>query len=48
MVEFRYLEGKKHTWKEICNIVGYSFDYYRKEITDRILNKGIREGNNFI
>ncbi|MDM1007491.1 DNA-binding protein [Clostridium perfringens] len=37
IVELRYLEGEKHTWKEICNIVGYSFDYCRKEITDRIL-----------
>ncbi|MGU8529935.1 sigma factor-like helix-turn-helix DNA-binding protein [Clostridium perfringens] len=38
IVELRYLEGKKHTWKEICNIVGYSSDYCRKEI----LNNGLK------
>ncbi|WP_300259726.1 hypothetical protein [Clostridium sp.] len=24
IVEIRYLEGEKHTWREIGNIVGYS------------------------
>ncbi|MDC4246017.1 sigma factor-like helix-turn-helix DNA-binding protein [Clostridium perfringens] len=38
IVELRYLEGKKHTWKEIGNIVGYSSDYCRKEILDKSLN----------
>lgn len=37
IVELRYLEGKKHTWKEISNIVKYSSDYCRKEILDRVL-----------
>ncbi|EOU1652232.1 DNA-binding protein [Clostridium perfringens] len=39
IVELRYLEGKKHTWNEISSIVGYSSDYCRKEILDRILKK---------
>ncbi|EGT0013491.1 DNA-binding protein [Clostridium perfringens] len=39
IVKFKYLEGKKHTWNEISNIVGYSSDYCRKETLDRILNK---------
>lgn len=38
IVELRYLEGKKHTWKEIGSIVGYSSDYCRKEI----LNNGLK------
>lgn len=37
IVELRYFEGKKHTWKEISNIVKYSSDYCRKEILDRVL-----------
>ncbi|XZH98448.1 sigma factor-like helix-turn-helix DNA-binding protein [Clostridium perfringens] len=37
IVELRYLEGKKHTWKEIGNIVGYSSDYCRKELFALIL-----------
>lgn len=37
IVELRYLEGKKHTWKEIGNIVDYSSDYCRKEMLDRVL-----------
>ncbi|MGU8655165.1 sigma factor-like helix-turn-helix DNA-binding protein [Clostridium perfringens] len=37
IVELRYLEGKKHTWKEIGNIVGYSSDYCRKELLDKVL-----------
>ncbi|EHK2442860.1 sigma factor-like helix-turn-helix DNA-binding protein [Clostridium perfringens] len=37
IVELRYLEGKKHTWKEIGEIVGYSYDYCRKELLERIL-----------
>lgn len=36
IVELRYLDGKKHTWKEIGNIVGYSSDYCRKELSNRI------------
>lgn len=39
IVELRYLEGKKHTWKEISNIVEYSSDYCRKEMLDKILFK---------
>lgn len=39
IVELRYLEGEKHTWKEIGNIVGYSSDYCRKEIKNRVINK---------
>ncbi len=39
IVELRYLEGKKHTWKEIGNIVGYSSDYCRKEMLNKILFK---------
>ncbi len=39
IVKLRYLEGKKHTWKEISNIVGYSSDYCRKEMLDRIFEK---------
>lgn len=38
IVELRYLEGKKHTWKEIGDIVGYSSDYCRKEVLNKILN----------
>lgn len=38
IVELRYLEGKKHTWKEIASIVGYSSDYCRKEMLDLVLN----------
>ncbi|MDM0534828.1 sigma factor-like helix-turn-helix DNA-binding protein [Clostridium perfringens] len=38
IVELRYLEGKKHTWKEIGNIVGYSEIYCRKGILDKSLN----------
>lgn len=37
IVELRYLEGKKHTWKEIGNIVGYSSNYCRKELFALIL-----------
>lgn len=37
IVELRYLEGKKHTWKEIGNIVGYSSDYCRKELLEQTL-----------
>lgn len=37
IVELRYLDGKKHTWKEIGNIVGYSSDYCRKEILNKVL-----------
>lgn len=37
IVEIRYLEGKKHTWREIGNMVGYSSDYCRKEILDKVL-----------
>ena len=39
LVELRYLEGEKHTWREIGNIVGYSSDYCRKEMLDKILFK---------
>ncbi|ELC8437049.1 DNA-binding protein [Clostridium perfringens] len=39
IVELRYLDGKKHTWKEISNIVKYSSDYCRKEKLERILNR---------
>ncbi|AOY55018.1 DNA-binding protein [Clostridium perfringens] len=39
IVEIRYLEGEKHTWDEIGNIVVYSSDYCRKEMLDRILFK---------
>lgn len=38
IVELRYLEGKKNTWKEISNIVGYSSDYCRKKMLDLVLN----------
>lgn len=37
IVELRYLELEKHTWKEISSIVGYSSDYCRKEILDKVL-----------
>ncbi|MGU8953242.1 DNA-binding protein [Clostridium perfringens] len=37
IVELRYLEGKKYTWKEISSIVGYSYDYCRKELLDEVL-----------
>ncbi|WP_243326150.1 sigma factor-like helix-turn-helix DNA-binding protein [Clostridium perfringens] len=37
IVELRYLEGKKHTWREIGNIVGYSSDYCRKELLNKSL-----------
>ncbi|GAA0120658.1 sigma factor-like helix-turn-helix DNA-binding protein [Clostridium perfringens] len=37
IVELRYLEVKKHTWKEISNIVGYSSDYCRKELLEQTL-----------
>ncbi|EJT6166367.1 DNA-binding protein [Clostridium perfringens] len=39
IVELRYLEGKKNTWKEISNIVGYSSDYCRKELLYNCINK---------
>lgn len=39
IVELRYLEGTNHTWREIGNIVGYSSDYCRKELTNNYLNK---------
>ncbi|XZH19976.1 DNA-binding protein [Clostridium perfringens] len=38
IVELRYLEGKKHTWKEMGNIICYSSDYCRKELFDKCLN----------
>ncbi|AQW22417.1 DNA-binding protein [Clostridium perfringens] len=38
IVELRYLEGKKHTWKEMGNVVCYSSDYCRKELFDKCLN----------
>lgn len=41
IVELRYLEDEKHTWKEISNMVGYSSDYCRKEILNRIIKKFI-------
>ncbi|MGG5460042.1 sigma factor-like helix-turn-helix DNA-binding protein [Clostridium sp. B9] len=37
IIELRYLEGEKHTWKETGNIVGYSSDYCRKEMLNKIL-----------
>ena len=37
IVELRYLEREKYTWKEISSIVGYSSDYCRKEMLDKIL-----------
>lgn len=37
IVELRDLEGKKHTWKAIGNIIGYSSDYCRKELLDKVL-----------
>ncbi|MFH0334052.1 RNA polymerase sigma factor [Clostridium perfringens] len=37
ILELRYLEGKKHTWKEIGNIVGYSSDYCRKEMLNSLI-----------
>ncbi|EOU1134613.1 sigma factor-like helix-turn-helix DNA-binding protein [Clostridium perfringens] len=37
IVELRYLEGEKHTWREIGNIVGYSEIYCRKELLDKVL-----------
>ncbi|MBS5919845.1 MAG: sigma-70 family RNA polymerase sigma factor [Clostridium perfringens] len=38
IVELRYLEGEKHTWKEIGSIVGYSEIYCRKGLLDKSLN----------
>ncbi len=38
IVELRYLEGEKHTWKEIGNIVGYSEIYCREGLLDKSLN----------
>ncbi|WP_415274966.1 sigma factor-like helix-turn-helix DNA-binding protein [Clostridium perfringens] len=38
IVELRYLEGEKHTWREIGNIVGYSEIYCRKGLLDKSLN----------
>ncbi|WP_419867524.1 sigma factor-like helix-turn-helix DNA-binding protein [Clostridium perfringens] len=35
IVELRYLEGEKHTWREIGNIVGYSEIYCRKWLFDK-------------
>ena len=37
IVELRYLEREKYTLKEISIIVGYSSDYCRKEMLDKIL-----------
>ncbi|EPB8167424.1 DNA-binding protein [Clostridium perfringens] len=37
IVELRYLEDKKYTWKEVSSIVGYSSDYCRKELLDKVL-----------
>ncbi|ELU5588394.1 DNA-binding protein [Clostridium perfringens] len=37
IVEIRYLEDKKYTWKEVSSIVGYSSDYCRKELLDKVL-----------
>ncbi|XZK13542.1 DNA-binding protein [Clostridium perfringens] len=37
IVELRYLEGKKHTWKEIGNVIGYSEIYCRKGLFDKCL-----------
>lgn len=39
IVELRYLYWKNHTWREIGNMVGYSSDYCRKEILNKILFK---------
>lgn len=36
IIELRYLEGEKHTWKEIGSIVGYSENYCRKELMSKI------------
>ncbi|KXA14269.1 sigma factor-like helix-turn-helix DNA-binding protein [Clostridium perfringens] len=38
IVELRYLEGEKHTWREVGNIVGYSEIYCRKVLLDKSLN----------
>ena len=38
IVEHRYLEGEKHTWREIGNVVGYSEIYCRKGLLDKSLN----------
>ncbi|XZJ90128.1 sigma factor-like helix-turn-helix DNA-binding protein [Clostridium perfringens] len=38
IIELSYLEGEKHTWKEIGNIVGYSEIYCRKGLLDKSLN----------
>lgn len=37
ILELRYLDGEKHTWKEIGKIVSYSSDYCRKELLDKVL-----------
>ncbi|EDT15058.1 sigma factor-like helix-turn-helix DNA-binding protein [Clostridium perfringens] len=37
IVELRYLEGEKHTWKEIGNVIGYSEIYCRKGLFDKCL-----------
>lgn len=37
IVELRYLEGEKHTWREVGNIVGYSEIYCRKVLFDKYL-----------
>lgn len=39
IVELRYLDWKNYTWREIGNMVGYSSDYCRKEILNKILFK---------
>ncbi|MDU7066943.1 MAG: sigma factor-like helix-turn-helix DNA-binding protein [Clostridium perfringens] len=48
IVELRYLEGEKHTWREIGNIVGYSEIYCRKVLFDKylkILYENIKKNN---
>ncbi|ELC8454421.1 DNA-binding protein [Clostridium perfringens] len=39
IVELRYLDWENYTWREIGNMVGYSSDYCRKEILNKILFK---------
>ncbi|EOU1686769.1 DNA-binding protein [Clostridium perfringens] len=37
--ELRYLDEKKCIWKEIGNIVDYSYDYCRKDILNKCINR---------
>lgn len=47
IIELRYLNKEKLTWKQIASLVGFSEDHCRKGIKTRAINKIIDYLNNY-